>query len=191
MFGRTISQKSLTLHGPRPRNIDLNRPIEIPRLGRKFKPKERDLSGPAPIERTQSWEWKEAQRDPSLSKCIHEKLPQKITISNSYFGIRKPRKFPSKPRTEQGSVFHPKPFYPPGVPKPLYWEEQANRVAFARWIYRQPVRGRIRAHSVPNRSIPNTEFGGHVDSLTWRRSYDPVRFVYLNIGFIFVFDFKL
>ena len=107
---------------PRYRNIDLNPQPFI--QSRKCRPvvQEEDHKLPQ-IERTQSWELKEAQVDKPSREFIYNHLPDIITIPNSYFGLSMSQK---RRRSFQSIVYHEKPFYPPGISSPTHDARKCN-----------------------------------------------------------------
>ncbi|VDO11319.1 unnamed protein product [Rodentolepis nana] len=139
------TSKSVDLGGPRARSINLNPQPYIQSRGRKYKPADRDYSGSPPIERTQSWEWKEAQKENFPPEDIYDKVSEYVTLSKLYFGKRKPQRSRTSIISKQSSLNHAKPFYPAGSPRSPLSEEHAARVAFARWIYQLPTTTRVRA----------------------------------------------
>lgn len=173
------SSKSVDFREPRARNINLNPPPYIQSRGRKYKPKERDVSDPPPIERTQSWEWKEVSKEKFRLEEIYNTLSEYITLSNSYFGRRKPQRCQTSIISKQPSVSHSKPFYPAGVQRSPSSDDHATRVAFARWIYQVPTAARVRALSVPNRYLPNSKMDRFLENSPRHRSFDFVRSIYL------------
>ena len=127
------------------RHIDLNPQPFI--QTRKRQPQHREVvRRPPQIERTQSWEWKDAQKE----KNPQIRLPDVISIPSSYFGLPIPRRPYLRAFSSLHSpVNHERPFYPPGAPYSPTREGRKLKIAETRSIYRNNQYKRTRSHSEP------------------------------------------
>ncbi|EUB61176.1 hypothetical protein EGR_04024 [Echinococcus granulosus] len=161
MGNEKIRSKITGANKPRPRDIDLNPQPFIQSHRRRVVPQP-EIHRLPQIERTQSWEWKEAQRERPSRESLYRGLPEVVTLSTSYFGKNdsiKPRRSLKSP---QPIALHKKPFYPAGVVHSQIGEENRPQVAVARLAYRLPeTRQVMRARTL---SEPSRTPNFHVDN---------------------------
>lgn len=174
---------------PRPRDIDLNPQPFIQSRRRRVIPQPEVHRFPQ-IERTLSWEWKEAQQERPSREDLCNGLPEVVTLSTTYFGKLdsiKPRRFL---KTSQPKPSHEKPFYPAGVARSSIGEANKMRVAFARSAYQSPKMRQVmrsRTLSEPCRT-PIPQFNNLKQHIFRRSSFPSVR---LSFRFLFLSETRL
>lgn len=174
MGKQKVDSKVVGFKGPKARDINLSPQPFIQSRGRK--PKEWDALSLTPIERTQSWEWREAKRSRPPRTRVYGELPVIITLSNSYFGKRLSQRRRTCAFSKQTAVTHSRPFYPAGASRTASSEKHGFRVAFARWMYQFP-RMRAPVLSKPYKTPLNSQIDRFIEHI-YKHNFVRVTFIF-------------